>query len=149
MKDLAKHKANGQKEGDMVYSFLYDFKKYSVEERKERLQDLTEEQLMILEHIYLNKQMFSNEELRDYIPGFEPSATDVRLEDLISLLKADYDIDIAAQMILNYLYTVGLVDGDAEASKAAKVIFCKRRIVGVKAKDIIAERERRNLKKNN
>ena len=35
-----------------------------------------------------------------------------------------------------------------EAKKAAKVIFCKKRVVGIKSKDILKEIEKRKNKKN-
>ena len=122
----------------MVYSFIYEFDKVPVEERKKRLKELTDEQLRVLWHVYFNKTMFDKLELRDYLKGYEPSKP-VPFIELIEYLDTDNDIDESAKMILDFVYDLELSYGDVEAGKATQVIFCKRKIVGVKMKDVKAE----------
>lgn len=122
----------------MVYSFIYEFDKVPVEERKERMKELTDEQLQVLWHVYFNKSMFDKVELREYLKDYEPSKP-VSFIELLDFLDTASDIDASAKMILDFVYDLELSYGDVEAGKATQIIFCKRKIVGVKMKDVKAE----------
>lgn len=128
----------------MEYSFLYEFDKVPQEERKDRISQLSDEQLAVLKHVYLNKNMFDREQLRNEIREFEPTKP-VNFLELIKYLDSDYEPVEASRMILNYLSDLSKTHGCLEASKAAKVIFCKKRIVGVKAIHVKCELEFREL----
>lgn len=122
----------------MVYSFIYEFDKVPVKERKKKMKDLTNEQLQVLWHVYFNKSMFDKIELRDYIEAYEPSKP-VSFTELLEYLDTENEIDTSAKMILDFVYDLGLSYGDVEAGKATQIIFCKKRIVGIKMKDVKAE----------
>ena len=134
----------------MNYNLVYEFEKIPQKQRTSKLVMLSDKDFELIKHIYLNgDKMVTEEDIRARIFDsdlFEDK--DVSLEDIVKMASGPYDIDILTSMFLLYIYYVDIICGPVEAKKASKVILCKKKIVGIKTKDVLSELLRRqNLKK--
>ena len=140
----------------MEYTFLYELDKFPQNKRKSILPILTDSQLKLLYYIYIfkNKNNIKDQQLREAIIKQEFNSTEAKsLDELVSFIIETAEIsdetitDAVITEILSYIAAVELYAGPIEAKKAAKVIFCKKRVVGIKSKDILKEMKKRKNKK--
>lgn len=132
----------------MEYTFLYELDKVPQHKRKEILPTLTDSQLKLLYYIYFVKLDIEHNFIREAILTQEVNPNNKSSLDSIitNILAGEVVLDDLVEDILSYIARVEFYAGPVEAKKAAKVIFHKKRVVGIKAKDILKEIDSRKEK---
>lgn len=138
----------------MEYSFIYELDKIPQDKRRETLHLMSDKQLELLYYIYIKKITIQDGELRQAILNSEFNGLQAKeLSEIISFIieteefNEDTRVGLVIEM-LSYISAVGFYAGPVEARKAAKVLLCKKRVVGIKARDILEELNKRKNKKN-
>lgn len=132
----------------MNYNFIYDFEKYNQSQRPAKLRTLTDNEFDLVKHIYLNKNMITQEDLKLRIDNELYSETDLLpLEEIIKMASQPFDIDNLCDNVLCYISYIDSYYGPVEARKASKILLRKKKIVGIKTNDVINEAIRREISK--